>query len=53
MLPMPGLAPPAPVTSARAAPRKADIKPDLEIERLRALLVEALGELESLRALLP
>ena len=52
MLPMPGLAPPAPVTPARGAPRKAEMKPDPEIERLRALLVEALAELESLRALL-
>lgn len=53
MLPMPGLAPPAAASSTRAAPRKAETKPDPEIERLRALLVEALAELESLRALLP
>ncbi len=52
-LPMPGLAQAAArdVPSAAAA-RAARAKPDAEADRLRAVLAEALKELESLRALL-
>jgi len=50
-LPMPGLAPAAPPAQiARVTLRP---KVDPEAERLRALLTEALRELEALRALLP
>ena len=49
-LPMPGLAPTQPPQFARVNVRQ---KVDPETERLRALLTEALHELEELRALLP
>ena len=48
-LPLPGLAPPAILGSARVTLRP---KVDPEAERLRALLVEILRELEAIRALL-
>jgi DNA-binding transcriptional MerR regulator len=52
MIPGLELPPPSPSPTAmpRAVPRS---RPDPEIERLRALLREALSELEDLRALLP
>jgi DNA-binding transcriptional MerR regulator len=49
-LPMPGLAPSAAPPSPRATARGT---PDPEAERLRALLLEMLHELEALRAMLP
>jgi DNA-binding transcriptional MerR regulator len=49
-LPLPGLAPPPTPGIARINLRP---KIDPEVERLRALLTEALHELEALRALLP
>ncbi len=49
-LTLPGLALPPPPTAARVNIRP---KVDLEAERLRALLTEALQELETIRALLP
>lgn len=49
-LPMPGLAPVAAAQPARVTVRP---KVDPEAERLRALLAEALRELEEVRALLP
>jgi DNA-binding transcriptional MerR regulator len=49
-LPLPGLAPPQPQGAARVNVRP---KVDPEAERLRALLAEALRELETIRALLP
>jgi len=49
-LPLPGLAPPPPPGAARINVRP---KVDPEAERLRALLAEALRELETIRALLP
>jgi len=48
-LPMPGLAPAGPPASRPAVRPKADA----EVDSLRALLTEALHELEALRALLP
>jgi hypothetical protein len=52
MIPGLDLPPPSPSPTAigRGAPR---LRPDPEVERLRALLREALTELEELRALLP
>jgi DNA-binding transcriptional MerR regulator len=47
-LPIPGLAPGPVPPPARTLPRA---KADLEVERLRAVLVETLHELEALRAL--
>jgi DNA-binding transcriptional MerR regulator len=49
-LPLPGLAPPPLPGAARINVRP---KVDPETERLRALLAEALSELEAIRALLP
>ncbi len=49
-LPMPGLAPAAPVAIARVNVRP---KVDPETERLRVVLADTLRELEELRALLP
>jgi DNA-binding transcriptional MerR regulator len=50
-LPMPGLTPPTPPTgqSARQASARAQ-KAEAEVDRLRGLLAEVLGELETLRA---
>jgi len=50
-LPMPGLTPPTPPTgqSARQANARAQ-KAEAEVDRLRGLLAEVLGELETLRA---
>ncbi len=52
MLPMPGMTVPKPATLRGNARVRADTRADLEIERLRSLLVEVLAELESLRGLL-
>lgn len=49
-LPLPGLVPPPPPGAARINVRP---KVDPETERLRALLAEALHELETIRTLLP
>jgi DNA-binding transcriptional MerR regulator len=49
-LPLPGLAPPQAAGTARISLRP---KVDPEAERLRALLAEALRELETIRAMLP
>jgi len=51
-LPMPGLHPASPPPARGAAPRTGKPSDAAEVERLRALLNDALAELEALRALL-
>jgi len=51
-LPMPGLHPASPTPARAAAPRTGKSSEAAEVERLRALLNDALAELEALRALL-